>query len=206
MRSSAAALFASLALTLGGCNAVVSDRPFFTQDPSAPALRNGLWRAVEADCRFDERKPVERWPTCADWGVIRDGEALSFVADAPEKRAPKQWVTERYVVVPGAPLILQQSCAGGEGSEPLYCYAGVRILARDSSGRVTQVEAWNVSCGPIAEGDRVTNAPWPGLSVRGDNCLPDSADAIRGAARRTLELTGTGMPSTRMRWVREGHR
>ncbi|MCA1199872.1 hypothetical protein K9B35_18045 [Sphingomonas sp. R647] len=191
---------------LSGCNAVISDRPFFAPDPSAPTLRNGVWRSVKADCRFDERKPVERWPDCADWAVIRDGEALSYVATTAEQRAPKRWETGRYVVAPGDPLILQQSCASGEGVKPLYCYSGARIMARDASGRVTHVEVWDVSCGPLAEGGRVTTAPWPGLSIKEDNCSPDSADAIRGAAKRTLELTGNDMPPTQMRWVREDYR
>ena len=206
MRYFAAALLFGLPLALGGCNAVVLDRPFFTPDPSAPALRNGLWRSVTPDCRVDERKPVERWPDCADWGVIRDGEALSFVAATGEDRAPKRWVTERYVVAVGAPLILQQSCGSGEGTESLYCYSGARIMARDASGRVTHLEIWNVSCGPLEEGDRVTTAPWPGLSIKEHNCFPDSADAIRAAAQRTHELNRKDMPPTQMRWVREGYR
>jgi hypothetical protein len=206
MRYIAAALLACLVLALSGCNAVVSDRPFFAPDPSAPTLRNGLWRSIKAECRFDERKPVERWPDCADWAVIRDGEALSYAATTAEQRAPKRWATGRYVVAPGDPLILQQSCASEEEAEPLYCYSGARIVARDASGRVTHFEAWNVSCGPIAEGDRMTTAPWPGLSIKEHSCSPDSADAIRGAAQRTHELNGNDMPPTQMRWVREGYR
>lgn len=206
MRYFATALLASFALALGGCNLVVTDTQFFVQDPSAPKLRDGLWRSVEADCRFDEYKPVERWPACADWSVIRDGEVLSFVAADREQRAPKRWVTERYVVAVGDPLILQQSCASEEEAEPLYCYSGVRIMGRDSGGRVTHFEAWNVSCGPLEEGDRVTTAPWPGLSIKEHSCFPDSVDAIRGAAQRTHELNGKDMPPTQMRWVREGYR
>lgn len=206
MRLSAAASLASFALALGGCNLVVTDTPFFVQDPSAPKLRDGLWRSVEADCRFDEHKPVERWPDCAEWSVVRDGETLSFVAADGEQRGPKHWVTTRYVVAPGDPLILQQSCAAGEGTDPLYCYYGIRVHAADASSRVTQFEGWNVSCGPLAEGDRVTTAPWPGLSIKEDGCVPDSADTIRGAAKRTLELNGNDIPPSQMRWVRDGYR
>lgn len=206
MRLSAAALLSSFAFALGGCNLVVTDTPFFMQDPSAPTLRNGLWRSVEADCRFDEHKPVERWPECAEWTVVRDGETLNFGTADGEQRGPRRWVTERYVVAPGDPLILQQSCAAGGGTEPLYCYYGIRVRAADASGRVTQFDGWNVSCGPLAEGDRVTTAPWPGLSIKDDGCIPDSADAIRGAAKRSLELDRKGMPPVQIRWVRDGYR
>jgi hypothetical protein len=194
MRLSAAAWLASSVLALGGCNLVVTDAPFFVHDPSAPKLRDGLWRSVEADCRFDAHKSVERWPECAEWTVVRDGETLGFVAADNEQRGPKRWVTARYVVAPGDPLILQQACAAGEGAGPLYCYYAIRHRALDASGRVTQFEGWNVSCGPLVDGGRVTTAPWPGLAVKADGCVPDSADAIRGAAKRTLELNGNDIP------------
>lgn len=206
MRSSAAALLGCLALALGGCNAVISDRPFFTSEPSAPELRNGLWRAVEANCRFDERKPVERWPDCAGWAVVREGETLSFAAADVEKRATRRWVATPFVVGGGDPLILQQSCAEGDGADLRYCYSGMNILARDAGGRATHVEVWSVSCGPLASGDRVTRTPWPGLTIRGDNCLPDSAATIREAATRSLELNGKDTPLTQLYWVRDGYR
>lgn len=68
-------------LLLGACtNMVRSETPWFgpADAAGAPALREGVWAAVDPDCRFDPDRPLEQWPDCAQGRVIRGGEELGL--------------------------------------------------------------------------------------------------------------------------------
>ena len=144
------------------------------------------------------------------------------------------WSRNEQLLVAGDPLILQDSdcprppdkaaepAAGADGGadralapagstaaelSPRFCYAGVRAIATDSGGRITAIEVWTVVCGPLPSNEaKVTDRPWPGLTVAGDNCTAASAVAVRDAAQRSREMAERSGTIVRSRWVREGYR
>ena len=88
-------------------------------------------------------------------------------------------------------------------------YGALRLLRHDEDGKVIAIESWWVQCGPLPQedpptltGGNVTDRPFAGLTVVDDNCLAESADALRNAAILSEALK----PPNRMRWVREGWR
>jgi hypothetical protein len=109
-----------------------------------------------------------------------------------------------------------------EDDEPdwRYVYFAVRPTQVDDHGSVLAFETWSIVCGPLSEpvpaekgraqGDdeaeepaaRVTDRPFPGLAVVGDNCIAESVDAVRRAAVLSEPLDAHGTA----RWVRDGWR
>lgn len=202
---------------LGACNLVVTADPTFTAADAAgaPALREGLWVSEEANCRFDSRKPVQKWPRCASWYLVRGGEFQTF--GKGDKGEPPGWTSMPYVLAAGEPRIMQLdltgSNAGDSEPQPLFVYLGLAPTAWDEAGRITAEQSWLVQCGPPpldAKGKpdplAVTDRPFPGLIVNtgsdpkhGATCTPRDVQALRNAAvaSRTLE------PPTANRWVRD---
>jgi hypothetical protein len=204
-----AALLA-LALMLGGCNLVYSEHPLFTwQDATgAPALRPGVWLELDAKCRFDETAPTTRWPKCAEWVLVGPDQVRGPEGDPPV------WRAFDYVLAAGEPRVLQVALPNEATPAPLpYVYLGLEALRLDAEGRIVQYQAWNVQCGPPppdapgAPHPSLTKSPLPGLkpapdAEHQDNCLADSVQAVRWAARASA---GWGDPRT-WRWVRDGER
>lgn len=196
------------ATALAGCNLLVSKEPWFQTDPSAPALRDGVWRAVDADCAFDDSVPVQRWPDCSDWAVLKDGRPVA--ARAGNKTiAPGASANGSLVLSPGNPMIWQAetlSRSGGGKPERHFDYYSVDIEARDPDARITKVTIWPIFCGPFDEDGQVTVRPWPGLAVVDNNCTAASAEAVREAARRSRKLVVEKGDLPKLRWVRDGSR
>ena len=202
-------------LLLGACtNMVRSQTPWFGPADAevVPRLRDGVWAAVDPDCRFDVNRPLEQWPGCAQGRVIRGGDELDLsYIDSEDEHGRRGrsygWSSAAFVLAAGAPRIHQRACGeprGGQAAaeatteEPardeavsrlVYCYAGLRADGVDAEGRIVAFTTWPIWCGPFprrAEGERgpnVTEAPFPGLTVVGEHCVADDVAALRAAAR-----------------------
>lgn len=169
-------------LLLGACtNMVRSEAPWFSpaDAASAPPLRDGVWAAVDPDCRFDAGKPLEEWPGCARGRVIRGGEELVLNSIKTEdsrgrlKRVDYDWSSESFVLAAGAPRIHQRACGEPRDAEEpeaessgntversraneavsrlVYCYAGLRSDALDAEGRIVVFTTWPIWCGPFPQ-------------------------------------------------------
>lgn len=225
-------------LLLSACtNTVRSETPWFSPADAAgaPPLRDGVWSAVDPDCRFDAALPLEQWPACAQGRVIRGGEELSLNAShgsdgkGRRMRSEYDWSSEAYVLAAGAPRIHQRACGepsrieraeddAGETavdeavSRLVYCYAGLRADGLDAEGRIIAFTTWPIWCGPMperAEGERgrsVTDAPFAGLTVVGEHCIADDVAALRAAATASETLAAQQSGGARVRWIRDGWR
>lgn len=181
-------------LLMGGCNLVTTDQPlFFASDaPDAPRLRNGLWVIDDvdgSDCRFDPGMPVNRWPDCADWMLVRDGELLGY--DPPENEYGAdvgEWTRRLFILAAGEPMVLQFEEPSNE--RPTFLFLGLEATAGDST-RIIAIRTWPVVCGPPPPhgamiGDKrryVTLDPLPGLIVNSERgCTATEASVVRNAA------------------------
>ncbi len=202
-----------LVLLLGACNRVQTDHPLFSPEDTqgAPHLRNGLWvvddslGVVEDDkpCRFDARKPVTRWPDCADWMLVRDGQLLGYSRD---KDGPGKWETIPFILARGATPVLQLGLTDDDGVAT-YSYFGLQPTG-SSEGGVTAFRSWPVLCGPppppAKTGDKprfVTLEPLPGMTVVEDNCTADSTAAVTAAAGASRAWTDDAVGGAR--WIRD---
>lgn len=205
--------FLAAAVTLGGCNLVVSPTPVFTAADAAgaPPLRTGVWAGPEPDCKFDEAAPAADWPKCANGSIITPSEAKGIGAEAKPSA---------YVLAAGDPRILQAAAdfsAGGDASVKqngqMYFFLAFEPLGSDAEGRIVKAQAWFIQCGPppaphkgdsgkdIKPEDFVTKHPLPGLKVDGGMCTPADKAAVRGAARASRAWADQLLQT---HWVRDG--
>lgn len=233
-----AVLLPLLVLFAACSNRVVSSDPWFarTSELDAPALRPGLWVALQPKafrpkkCRFRESAPLNTWPDCVSAFIVEDGEILTpdVVAAKDKSRASRRynWTRHPLVLAAGEPRINQLThCdlmvkkkadenAREANIEVNYCYEAVRPVRLDATGRITATESWPILCGPWPKSqaqDRasanVTDAPFPGLHVVGDNCIASSENALRNAARMSEVLAlSSGLGPGEAHWVRAAHR
>jgi hypothetical protein len=172
---------AAILLGLSGCNLVVSADPWFTAADATPTpmLRNGLWMSAAPDCRFDQAKPAERWPSCAGAAFVRGEERWSMRWDDTDARGGRRrtfagWESGDYpfndglLVANGDHLIFQFQSDGepdaspsdtvgegaGEAESRAYMYGAIRPVRFDDEGQVEAFETWAVQCGPISEPER----------------------------------------------------
>lgn len=213
-----AGLLLSLALT--ACNRVVTPTPLFSaQDAAdAPRLRDGLWmvegetfspgwgRSDDEVCVFDMQRPVTRWPACAEWVLVRDGEILHRSGDGKGK---PEWASTPRVLAGGDPLVLQAGLIDEENpAETEYGYFGLTVTKTDERGRIVAFHHWMTLCGaPPAqgEGQPTRYLTWellPGLTGQGDNCTTDSKDVVRAA---TVASRAWANDKASMRWVRDSY-
>lgn len=205
-------LFAALALAasaLSGCNVVATRTPLFTQADAGPQkLHDGVWAPEDDRCRFDETKPVDAWPECAQPLLVRDGEFLTWQADTRSWRSD---ATGKILIVAGDPMILQ-AYDTPENATPVYVYAGFTPRT-DAQGRIVRVQAWPVLCGPPPPGPKGapatqagTKAPFPGMTMddKGQTCTTSDRDALRSAAKASRAFAVTGLAGAH--WVRDGER
>ena len=212
------ALLAALMLSLGGCNLVVSQHPWFSADDAlgAPLLRDGLWVMTDdPDCKVREAKPAERWPECADMIVVRGQEWLSLRGERKDGTNEYKWDAGPVLIAHGSPPILQIRPRGSDDpNDSAFTYAALRPLSFDKNGKATALDLWAAQCGPLpnkadskrSEGEAdaryVTDRPFPGLTVMDDNCTADSIASLRNAAALSEALGN----HSQMHWVRDGWR
>ncbi|HEX2801573.1 MAG TPA: hypothetical protein VHN73_05880 [Phenylobacterium sp.] len=199
-------------LLAGACsNLVYSKDPLFAADPAfSLEFRPGLWAAPREECSFDVAKPLAEWPECAN--------GQRFDARGPVDDADAQ-VKVPEIVVAGDPIIVQRADGPGtseKGADTVdlrYSYTAMRVSARDDAGRITGLNTWLVICGPPAEPHHIkglrnkttaTLHPFPGLRMRGENCLARDAATVRAAAVAS-QAYATLLPLS-AHWVRDDER
>jgi hypothetical protein len=142
-----AAMAAAALFSFPGGQAV-SSAPLLPAAPaSSPRPRAGLWTLARAECRFNLRSELDRWPDCAD--PVQMGQtALSRPSPGRPGSALK------FVYAEGDPGLLQVET--GRGGADGWSYYGFRPLASDADGRVIRARIWPVSC--PARGCRLRSA------------------------------------------------
>lgn len=213
------AIVLGLALLLGACNRVHTSQPlFFASDaPDAPRLRDGVWlietslALAEAEgkpCRVDTRRPVTRWPDCAEWALVRGGVLMGY--EKGEKGGEPRWESMAYVLAAGDPPVLQLATTEDDGKLD-YLYFGLRVTDGADDGRIEAYQHWPVLCGPPPpEGTKkadgtpryATLEPLPGLTVVDDNCTTDQPSAVLAAAAASPQWTA---PVGGARWIRDSY-
>ncbi len=214
-----AVLVAFAALTLGGCNLVMSKIPVFTAADAAgaPPLRPGVWAGAEKDCAFDEHQPATNWPHCAGGSVISADAA--FDPSDPKTASP-------YILASGDPRVMQilvdfggldqgkPASGSADGDKKVHIFLGLQPLDHDGAGRITRAELWFIQCGPpppkstaakpadSANGAQfATQHPLPGMTMEGDDCTPSGKAAVRAAARPSRAWDDQRKV---IHWVRDG--
>jgi len=191
------------ALSLGGCNMVVSKKPLFTlaDTRDTPVFRAGVWAKDDPACTFDPAAPRADWPECAGSTVVPAGQGVLRDDKGGE-----------MLIASGDPLILQIRPVMEGGKIAGYLYGAARITAWDDQRRVIGVEAWPVLCGPppppgpdgVMRGgkpeDFVTRKPLPGLKIEEGNCVATDPKVVRNAARASPAWE----TPQRNRWIRDG--
>ena len=216
------------ALALGGCNMVVSERPWFSA-PSGPQLKEGIWAMLDTpECSVDPAAALPDWPDCARPVLVR-GQEYAGPASADDELPPAQrldparWNRIDHVLADGTPQIDQIASkrpTGGGGppvdgvdeGKPFYIYTAVQPTASDPDGRITALRRWPVLCGPkparkAAKPGRsrfVTDKPFKGLAIKGDGCTAKDIAALRRAAAGSEGIAaGDGYSIIISRWVRD---
>jgi hypothetical protein len=206
-------LVAVLLLGLTACNRVVTSTPLFTAADAAgaPVLRDGVWLMEEAPdpddeaCVFNTRRSVKRWPDCADWVLIRDGEVRMSNKGGKAGKGKEAWAGMPLLVVGGEPVLLQLGQIDEDPARTEYSYMGFAPTRQDATGKVVAFDYWMTLCGPPppqGEGQPSRYLTWellPGLTGVGDNCTTTSRDAVRRATTASRQW-GDGET---MRWVRD---
>jgi hypothetical protein len=202
-----------LMVLLGGCNVVVTDQPLFfpSVEPGAPKLRNGLWVIEDpdkTDCGYDARKPVTRWPDCAEWMLVREGELLAYDAPGKGDRAGVgAWNSMPFVLSAGEPMVLQFD--GSDDGGPAFQYFGV-VAIGPTQTQLSAIKVWPVLCGPPPPADAMTDGkrryvtlePLPGLTVTDNSgCTATEASAVRNAAAWSRDQAAKDSNSAR--WIRD---
>jgi hypothetical protein len=209
-------------LLLGACNMVFTTDPVFTAaDAHPPQLRQGVWQGVPTDepCRFDQTRPVARWPGCANAFLVTADKLTSVDVNSAGKHTPSSLP---YVLAGGSPAVLQvydqkDSDSGESAQDKGYVYLGLKPTKTDQQGRITGFTAWSTLCGPPPPGDAKTSdgqhvrygslTPLRGLTMdkAENNCTTTSPDALRDAAAASVAWT---KPESMIgaRWVRDGAR
>ena len=219
------------ATLLGGCNIVVSPTPVFTaaDTAGAPEFRQGLWATPNPGCRFDDSKPVAKWPDCVDSFAVMGGELWGVGDKAKGKPGTP------YVIAAGDPLVLQArmeadaqagatasasgdatasasaSVAVSQSEPPPFIFLAVHPLAFDDHKRMVRIEGWPVLCGPPPPPDppgtprekqsSVTRHPFPGLTIQDQVCTPAGKAAVLGAAKASRAFSAGQIQTSH--WVRD---
>jgi hypothetical protein len=189
-----------MALALGGCNLVISERPLFTKADTkdTPVMKAGLWGAVDPTCVFDAAQPLDSWPKCAGGSAIPAGQGILHDKDGNE-----------FLLAAGDPMIAQVHFKPGGPIPPNYLYGALVPTAWDDQHQVIEVEAWLVECGPPrpvnADGDQpagISLHPLPGLKIKDDNCIAETKAAVRKAA----VANRAWQTPQKTHWIRDGDR
>lgn len=185
-------------VSLGGCNMVMSEEPWFTEADAvgAPHLRDGLWISTNSeDCPVDKAQPPEQWPECAI-AVRTQGNqwsALKGSSGEDGRRTSPGWEKVDALLVAGDPAIVQGKMTDDSDEvDPVYAYGVIRPTRRDDQGRIVEFMAGFVSCGPLPADKEdedglalVTKSPFAGIKIVDGDCVADNAEAVRNAARQS---------------------
>lgn len=161
-------------------------------------LRPGLWRVVNADCRFEASTPLGSWPDCAGAIIVRRKELVTrLLSDAYQR--------ERFVLADGLPMILQVESVPSDGPVEQRYY-GLRPIRID--GDIVELVRWPATCSPPlrAKDGEAAGQPAAGpAAVKGlmvddeGRCRVNSPDQLRAAV---LASEDWDIPKERLLWVR----
>ena len=199
-----------LALGTSACAVVSSERPLFTAADSvgAPTLRPGLWVAIEPACKFNPRSPAAAWPKCVSAVVVGPSTLMDIKRDDdPSESEPP---VQTYRLAAGDPVVVQIETP----PEPGAFYYGLRPMASDGQGRITNVRFWFARCeapkpaADTAKRRRLLAGLYP---VKGQEagCLARTPAAVRNAVRLSEGWAfdgGTDEAGAMVRWIRDGDR
>lgn len=202
-------LFAlALVLILAGCNRpVLSYRALFlAQDAqAAPAFHNGIWLLEpDPECKFDRSQIVSSWPECAEWTLVAQGRIVGAKWRKAPFQGPLIFASHSYILASGEPLILQEPST----LHPwFFGFRAIKPTSLDHEGKIIAATVWDVTCpsAPPTSRDPPPNPerrPIPGLKETKDVCYASNTDAVRAAAKASLEWE---TPTT-MTWLRNGDR
>ena len=199
-----------LALGTSACAVVSSERPLFTAADSigAPVLRLGLWAAIEPACKFNPRSPATSWPKCVSAVVVGPSTLVDIKRDDdPVGAGPS---VQTYRLAAGDPVVVQIQTPPETGA----FYYGLRPMASDGQGRITNVRFWYARCeAPKPAHDTVKRRKLlAGLyPIKGQEmgCLARTPAAVRNAVRLSEGWAfdgGAGEAGGTVRWIRDGDR
>lgn len=206
-------LFAALGLS--ACNQVYSRTPLVDEKHQGgdPEFRPGLWSLSGANetCVFDIRKRLRDWPDCAVGVEFRRGQ-MWFVSGHDRKLAQTQRLVD------GDPILLQahwqtdvlqdpRAPEPKDTDNPFYgwTYFAVTPTRMDGEGHIREAKALQAECGPLPAlqpgraGRGVTDSPFPGLVVVGNNCVAKDLDTVM----RALAQAGGLSQPYELKWVRD---
>ncbi|WP_421932510.1 hypothetical protein [Phenylobacterium sp.] len=199
-----------LAMGTSACAVVSSERPLFTAADSvgAPVLRPGLWAAIEPACKFNPRSPAASWPKCVSAVVVGPSTLVDVKrSDDPSGSDP---TVQTYRLAAGDPVVVQIQTP----PEPGAFYYGLRPMASDGQGRITNVRFWYGRCeAPIPAGQTAKKRKLlAGLyPIKGQEagCLARTPAAVRNAVRLSEAWAfegGADEAGGVVRWIRDGDR
>ncbi|MES2342177.1 MAG: hypothetical protein V4597_10905 [Pseudomonadota bacterium] len=199
-----------LALAVAGCGVVSSERPLFTAADSvgAPVLRPGLWAVIEPACKFNPRSPAASWPKCVSAAVV--GPSTLVDVKRSDDDSASEPTVQTYRLVAGDPVVVQIQTP----PEPGAFYYGLRPMASDGQGRITNIRFWSARCeAPTPVGDTAKRRKLlAGLyPIKGQEagCLARAPAAVRNAVRLSEAWAfdgGTDDAGGVVRWIRDGDR
>ncbi|MGH6658187.1 MAG: hypothetical protein ACREBM_00890 [Sphingomicrobium sp.] len=180
---------------LGACNVALSEQPLFpeAQRSSTLVLEEGLWLMVDDECETDTAKPRDRWPSCADWMVLKGGKVAN-VSDTEPGEEPLE-----VFIVDGTPALIQGKVKTN-GAKNFYGYLAIEPVAYSPANKLAVINVWPVPCGiqDAKGGPGAKITPYPGF---GEECRTTSVDALRAAAARGR---APGEDVVQWRWIRSG--
>ncbi|WP_179506282.1 MULTISPECIES: hypothetical protein [unclassified Sphingomonas] len=137
--------------------------------------------------------------------MIVDGDPLLRQStECPMVEEPAQTLSETAPSIPISAPPMEETSA--ETRHAHYCYEALKATAFDAEGRITAIEAWPVVCGPWPRnGGNVSDQPWSGLSLVGDNCTAANEAALRDAAKRSREVVERLHFVGHFQWIRDGY-
>jgi hypothetical protein len=147
--------------------------------------------------------------------IEQEGCQPSFTAKKYTASVADEAATETLPANAEPPPKKAEPRVDSEPSAPSrYCYRAVRPTKLDGENRIIAVLAWPVSCGPWptqAESDRmgkkVATKPFPGLHVVDEDCVAESENALREAAKASEAVTSSmHFGPIEAHWVRDGYR
>jgi hypothetical protein len=182
---------------------------------SALVRRENEWLAMawdDPDGDGPRRRTFAGWQ--GDRSLLVGGDPLILQVEWPPASPPP--ASEQEVEPAEADIELAET----EEPDWRYFYLAMRPARFDEQGKVIAAESWSIECGPIPEPEarkeprrrarsdelpeeavpNVTGQPFPGLTIVGNNCTAESADAVRRAA----VLSEPFKPHGTTRWVRDG--
>lgn len=217
---------AASSVALSACDVVMSSNPVLLSADASRSLvlEPGMWTPEACSPSLSSSSNCQTFEITAD-GVKGLMDRRPFKSMRPED-ATKFTGPQPYVIGDGHPPVLQlRYPAGGavvvKGPDrvmpedkftPLYVFLGIEPLARNSSGRIVELRAWPVLCGPPLKIHVAPDAaplarrpypgptehPLPGVTMIGLSCSISGREALHRAADLSQPFVDQPM---RLRWI-----